>query len=564
MSHPTADADTPVLRLTALDVAYQTPQETVHALRGLDLTLHAGESVAIVGESGSGKTTAALAAVGLLPPNADVTGDVALAGESVVGLTYRQWRRHRGRTVGLVPQDPTVSLDPVLTIGAQVAEILTIHRLAPRHALRREVVELLDRVGIDRPAVRYGQYPHELSGGMRQRVLIAMALAAKPRLIVADEPTSGLDVTVQRTVLDLLEDVTRETGTALLLITHDLGVALDRTERVVVMSRGEVVERGQTRQVLRTPEHPYTRALIAAAPSLESAARGRARPAGSATVEDAAGPGIGPGTDGAPPPLLRLDEVSRVFHVRAADGARDTVTAVDGIDLAVDAGRTLAIVGESGSGKTTTARIVVGLDRPTSGTVTFDGHDLAAVRGRTRRALRREVQFVHQNPYASLDPRFTVLDLVEQPLRAFHVGDRASRRRTAHELLDQVALPAEVAARTPARLSGGQRQRVAIARALALRPRLVVLDEPVSALDVSVQRQVLDLLRRLQDELALTYVFVSHDLAVVRSVADDVAVMRAGRVLERGPVADVFESPQHPYTVELLDAIPGRRYADLT
>ncbi|MFD7026414.1 ATP-binding cassette domain-containing protein, partial [Promicromonospora sukumoe] len=382
MSHPTADADTPVLRLTALDVAYRTPQETVHALRGLDLSLHAGESVAIVGESGSGKTTAALAAVGLLPPNADVTGDVALAGESVLGLTYRQWRRHRGRTVGLVPQDPTVSLDPVLTIGAQVAEILTIHRLAPRHALRHEVVELLDRVGIDRPAVRHGQYPHELSGGMRQRVLIAMALAAKPRLIVADEPTSGLDVTVQRTVLDLLEDVTRETGTALLLITHDLGVALDRTERVVVMSRGEVVERGQTQQVLRTPEHPYTRALIAAAPSLESAARGRARPAGAPGAEEAARPDAADGPV-PEPPLLRLDAVSRVFHVRAADGARATVTAVAGIDLAVSAGRTLAIVGESGSGKTTTARIVVGLDRPTSGTVPFDGHDLAAVRGRT-------------------------------------------------------------------------------------------------------------------------------------------------------------------------------------
>ncbi|OLR91970.1 dipeptide ABC transporter ATP-binding protein [Actinokineospora bangkokensis] len=515
-----------LLRIEDLHVSYH---RDLPAVRGVDLAVRPGQVVAVVGESGSGKSTTAHAAIGLLPRGGRVdAGRITFAGRDITHLGEKQWRGVRGTGIALVPQDPTVSLDPLKRVGEQVAEVLRIHRLAPRERLRAATAELLERAGVDEPLRRARQYPHELSGGLRQRVLIAVALAGAPRLIIADEPTSALDVTVQRGILDHLRGLA-DAGTALLLITHDLGIAADRADHVVVMSDGRVVEQGPTRGVLGAPAHDYTRALLAAAPSLS-------------------GEPLRPRRAPGPEVLLEVSGLGKSFGGRAA---------VTDVSFTLTRGRTLALVGESGSGKTTTARIAVGLETPDTGTVTFDGTDVTAAPARRLRELRRRFQLVYQNPYASLDPKFTIAEVITEPLRAFGVGDRAGRRARAAELLDEVALPATALDRKPAELSGGQRQRVAIARALALRPDLVVLDEPVSALDVSVQAQILDLLVRLQDEHGLTYLFITHDLAVVRQVADEVAVLRRGRLVEHGPADDVLTAPTADYTRELLAAIPG-------
>ncbi|MGW4735712.1 dipeptide ABC transporter ATP-binding protein [Streptomyces shenzhenensis] len=520
------------------------------AVRGAELTLMPGERVAVVGESGSGKSTLAHAVMGLLPGSGRVTGGaIRLRGEDVVGAPEKRLRQLRGRAVGLVPQDPMTNLNPVTRVGRQVAETLLAHGLAGRREAPARAVELLAQAGLPEPGRRARQYPHELSGGQRQRVLIAIGLACRPDLLIADEPTSALDVTVQQQILDHLDGLTRELGTALLLITHDLGLAADRADRVVVMSRGAVVETGPARRVLGSPRHEYTRRLVAAAPSL-----------GATVRERTPGPGAAP--DAARPPaavagpLLAVEHVTKEYRLRR--GAR--FRAVDDVSFTVGHGRTTAIVGESGSGKTTTARMVLGLLEPTGGTVRLDGAPMsgaATARGPARRAARRAMQPVFQDPYASLDPMFTVERLIAEPLTVFGVGDRDERRARVARLLDQVALPADVARRYPNELSGGQRQRVAIARALAVEPRLVVCDEPVSALDVLVQDQILRLLRSLQDELGIGYLFISHDLAVVRALAHDVVVMRAGRVVERGSVDAVLGAPSDPYTRQLLAAVPG-------
>ncbi|MEU1306661.1 ABC transporter ATP-binding protein [Streptomyces shenzhenensis] len=520
------------------------------AVRGAELTLMPGERVAVVGESGSGKSTLAHAVMGLLPGSGRVTGGaIRLRGEDVVRAPEKRLRQLRGRAVGLVPQDPMTNLNPVTRVGRQVAETLLAHGLAGRREAPARAVELLAQAGLPEPGRRARQYPHELSGGQRQRVLIAIGLACRPDLLIADEPTSALDVTVQQQILDHLDGLTRELGTALLLITHDLGLAADRADRVVVMSRGAVVETGPARRVLGSPRHEYTRRLVAAAPSL-----------GATVRERTPGPGAAPGTARPPAaaagPLLAVEHVTKEYRLRR--GAR--FRAVDDVSFTVEHGRTTAIVGESGSGKTTTARMVLGLLEPTGGTVRLDGAPVsgaATARGPARRAARRAMQPVFQDPYASLDPMFTVERLIAEPLTVFGVGDRDERRARVARLLEQVALPADVARRYPNELSGGQRQRVAIARALALEPRLVVCDEPVSALDVLVQDQILRLLRSLQDELGIGYLFISHDLAVVRALAHDVVVMRAGRVVEQGPVDAVLGAPSDPYTRQLLAAVPG-------
>ncbi|MBL1073482.1 ABC transporter ATP-binding protein [Nocardia sp. 2] len=526
-----------LLSIEGLRVEYRGSTGTTTAVAGVSLTVQRGETVALVGESGSGKSTFAHAVIGLLNGGVITGGEIVFAGDRLDRASHKTLQGIRGARIGLVPQDPGTSLNPVLRIGDQVAEVLRIHGRADRRTARAEAVRILGAAGLDRPEVRARQYPQDLSGGQRQRVLIGIAMACGPELIIADEPTSALDVTVQRRILDHLATRTRESGTAVLLITHDLAVAAERADRIVVMRHGRVVETGTAAEVFGNPQHEYTRQLLAAAPTLGYPHPTLAHPARAASGEV----------------LLSAAGLSKTFRI--ARGV--TLTAVNDVSLEVERGETLAVVGESGSGKSTTARMLARLTDADSGTVTFDGRDITTLRGRGLRELRRRIQVVYQNPYVSLNPKLTIGQIVSEPLQAFGIGDRSSRRDAVAELLEQVALPAAYAARRPAELSGGQRQRVAIARALALKPDLLILDEPVSALDVSVQAQILDLLERLQSELHLAYLFISHDLAVVRRLADRVAVMRQGMVVETAPTADLFERPATDYTRELLAAVPG-------
>ncbi|MDQ0772222.1 peptide/nickel transport system ATP-binding protein [Streptomyces aurantiacus] len=565
-----------LLEVRGLSVSYRTRGGIVRAVRGVDLDVRPGEVTAVVGESGSGKSTTAHAVIRLLAANGGIdAGTVRFGRHDLTSLTERELRTVRGAGIGLVPQDPSVSLNPVKRIGEQVAEVLRIHRLATRRSAPLDAIAVLDQAGLPDAATRARQYPHELSGGMRQRALIAIAIAAKPKLIIADEPTSALDVTVQRVILDHLQHLVEEAGTSVLLVTHDLGVAADRAHRIVVMSQGRVVETGPTRDILENPQHEYTRRLLAGAPSLTTA-RFRARIASPPVAETPAADAQAAGTRAvdaqaadprvvgeAAAPLVELRGVVKEFRLPRTAGSARTLRAVDDVSLTVHRGRTLALVGESGSGKSTTARLALRLTDPTAGHIIFDGADVTTARGTQARQLRRRAQLIYQNPYASLDPRFSIGEVISEPLRAFKVGDRASRLVRARDLLGRVALPASVLDRRPAELSGGQRQRVAIARALALSPDLVVCDEPVSALDVSVQGQVLELLAELQADTGVAYLFISHDLAVVRQIAHRVAVMKAGRIVETGTAEDLFTRPGHDYTRELLAAIPGGRHRDV-
>lgn len=533
----------PVLRISGLSVAFRSGSELTTAVRDVNIDVAAGETVAIVGESGSGKSTTAAAVNRLLPENGVITsGSVRFDGRELTELGENAMVTLRGAGIGLVPQDPMSNLNPMMRVGDQIGEALEVHGRTAGSATDVRVVELLEMVGIPDAARRARQYPHEFSGGMRQRVLIAMGLACTPRLLIADEPTSALDVTVQRRILDQLDDLTDDLGTAVFLITHDLALAAERADRIVVMYRGDVVEEGSSQDVLGNPKHEYTKQLLAAAPSLSS--RRTASAPRERTADEQA--------------FVEVRDLRKEFDLRSAKaGEPQTFTAVDGVSFSIRRGTTVSIVGESGSGKSTTANLVLGLEDITSGSILFDGVDLAGLRRKEMFALRRRVQPVFQNPYASLDPRFTVEQSIAEPLRVHRIGSAASRRARVMELLEQVALPPEMASRLPHELSGGQRQRVAIARALALEPELVVLDEAVSALDVLVQAQILDLLAELQARLGLSYLFISHDLAVVRMISDEVHVMQRGVIVESGTPSQIFESPQSPYTQELLAAIPG-------
>lgn len=536
----------PVLSITGLAVAFQTGSELVTAISDINIDIAAGETVAVVGESGSGKSTTAAAVNRLLPENGSITaGSIRFDGRELTDLPESAMISLRGAGIGLVPQDPMSNLNPLMRVGEQIGEALEVHGHTSGDATKTRVVELLEMVGIADAAQRVRQYPHEFSGGMRQRVLIAMGLACKPRLLIADEPTSALDVTVQRRILDQLDTLTGELGTAVFLITHDLALAAERADRIVVMFRGKVVEEGTSEQVLGNPQHEYTKQLLAAAPSLAS--RRNAVPQREAAT----------GT-----PFVEIRDLRKEFDLRAPKaGEPQTFTAVDGVSFEIRRGTTVSIVGESGSGKSTTANMVLGLEDATSGSILFDGLDLTTLRRKELFALRRRVQPVFQNPYASLDPRYTVEQSIAEPLSVHRIGTAATRHSRVLELLEQVALPAAMAERLPHELSGGQRQRVAIARALALEPELVVLDEAVSALDVLVQAQILDLLADLQRRLGLSYLFISHDLAVVRMISDEVHVMQRGVVVESGTPERIFDAPQHPYTRELLAAIPGASLA---
>ncbi|MNM18659.1 Glutathione import ATP-binding protein GsiA [compost metagenome] len=525
----------PLIEVRDLSVSYTFAGQPIQALRQLSFSLAQGETLAIVGESGSGKSTLASALLGLLPGNARIDqGQLWVDGVDVARANERTRRQLRGRTIGLVPQDPMVSLNPTLRIGRQIAEALLLARGRRYPTVDADVLELLTQVGLDDPALRARQYPHELSGGMRQRVLIAIALAGEPRLIIADEPTSALDVTVQRRILDHLQRLVAERGISLLIITHDLGMACDRADRLLVMKQGELVEQASPRQILWGARQPYTRDLLNAAPAFVPRRR--------------------PGAPRGQAALLRLSNVGKHFALPGQDAH---FTALHDLNLEVHAGQTLAIVGESGSGKSTALRIALGLEKPSHGRVEFAGVDVSACSWRQFRPLRRRIQLVQQNPFAALDPRFTVFDSIVEPLVSFGLLKGEALERRARELITRVHLPVHFLDRLPRELSGGQRQRVAIARALALEPEVLLLDEPVSALDVSVQAQILALLDELQRELGMAYVLVSHDLAVVASMADQVLVLQRGQVVEQGPAVQVFGQPASAYTRALIEAIPG-------
>ena len=611
-----ADTGGPVLSVRDLAVSFPSEEGRVEAVRGLSYDVAAGEVLGIVGESGSGKSVSAMAVMGLLPGQARVSGSVRFRDTELLGRSDVELSRIRGRRIAMVFQDPLSALTPVYTVGGQIAEALRVHRrgMAKTEAARR-AVELLDLVGIPHPAARARAFPHEFSGGMRQRAVIAMAIANDPDLIIADEPTTALDVTVQAQVLELLKTAQQVTGAAIVLITHDLGVVAGLAERVMVMYAGRAVETAPVHELYAHPRMPYTLGLLGSIPRIDAGRRQPLVPiegqppslvelqpgcpfaprcplavdvcqevepeldpvaggdhraachrSGELERRDAAEVYGAPAVEAAAPEVprdrrdvvLRVDGLVKHYPITAGSIVRrhvGTAQAVDGIDFDVREGETLGLVGESGCGKTTTLMEILGLTAPERGSVQVLGHDVAKLDNRARNRLRRDIQVVFQDPIASLDPRMPVADILAEPLVTHRVA-KAEIRQRVPELLRMVGLRPEHASRYPAEFSGGQRQRIGIARALALEPRLLVLDEPVSALDVSIQAGVVNLLEELRVRLGLAYLFVAHDLSVVRHIADRVAVMYLGRIVEIGDVATVFGAPQHPYTQALLSAIP--------
>ncbi|MCC3267276.1 ABC transporter ATP-binding protein [Arthrobacter gengyunqii] len=551
-SQPLNGLPKPLLEVRDLAITFKTNNGDVPAVRNAHLTIMPGETVAIVGESGSGKSTTALAAIGLLPANGAVSGgSIIFDGEDITHASEKRIVELRGSSIGMVPQDPMSNLNPVWKIGFQVKETLKANGL-PHTA--KDIAQVLSEAGLPDAAERANQYPHEFSGGMRQRALIAIGLSCRPRLLIADEPTSALDVTVQRQILDHLDRMTDELGTAVLLITHDLGLAAERAHKVVVMYKGQVVESGPALEILTNPQHPYTRKLVESAPSLASRRIETAKSLGlDDSAELLAAHPEGVKTEN----VIEVKQLSKVFKLRGALGKSTDFKAVDDVSFTIPRGTTTAVVGESGSGKSTVARMVLGLEKATEGQILFDGVDITTLNRRKMFDFRRRVQPIFQDPYGSLDPMYNIFRTIEEPLRVHGIGNPKSREKKVRELLDQVSLPASMMRRYPNELSGGQRQRVAIARALALDPEVVICDEAVSALDVLVQAQILNLLSDLQSELGLSYLFITHDLAVVRQIADEVCVMQKGRIVETGSTDSVFDNPQQEYTKALLAAIPG-------
>ncbi|WP_067456462.1 dipeptide ABC transporter ATP-binding protein [Actinomadura macra] len=599
------DAD-PLLTVDDLHVTFGSGRDRVDAVRGVGFTLRAGECLAIVGESGSGKSVTARALLGLAGPTSTVTAErLELEGEDLTRAGDRRWRELRGRRIGMVLQDALSSLDPVRTVGAEIGETLRNHRTVPRQARQERVVSLLKRVHVPDPELRARQYPHQLSGGLRQRALIASAVAADPAVLIADEPTTALDVTVQAQILDLLTAM-KAAGTAVLLISHDLSVVASLADRIAVMYQGAFVEQGSAEDVLESPAHPYTRRLLAAVPGVRPRGARLAPPEPDRVPADAAtacryaprcplveercrehapplvstGPGhgawcwrtgdeepsaavtvAGAGRERSDEVVIEVSGLAKAF--RGPD--RRYRPAVAGVSLTLYAGETLGVVGESGSGKSTLAALVMGLLEPDDGSVSFLGGPWSRVPEPSRRPRRGRIQLVHQDPLASFDPRYTVERIIGEAFGS--PGRRAVRRHRDQiaELLRRVGLDAGLLTRHPRELSGGQRQRVAIARALAPQPDVIVCDEPVSALDVSVQAQILDLFVDLRDELDVALLFISHDLGVIHHVSDRVIVMREAEVVEAGPVEQIFESPRHPYTRSLLAAVPQpKAHTDIT
>ncbi|MEO7126132.1 MAG: ABC transporter ATP-binding protein [Nakamurella sp.] len=547
----------PLLSIRDLSVSFRTQDGLREVLHGISLDLFEGETLALVGESGSGKSTTATAAIRLLPDNGVITGgSIKLRGRELTTLSRGEMSKLRGRDIGYVPQDPMSNLNPVWSIGFQVKEAIRANGIARgREAVTARAIEVLKQAGLEDAERRLKQFPHQFSGGMRQRALISIGMAADPEMLIADEPTSALDVTVQRFILDHMADLAREKGTSVLLITHDLGLAAERAERIVVMQHGRIVESGPSREILTNPVHPYTRLLVAAAPSVASRRIQVGAHAGSP-----AGTGVGSAAGVAVAKndvLVKVRGLVKDYRIRTGGLRSVPFRAVDYVNFDIPRGTTLALVGESGSGKSTVAKLLLKIEDPTEGSIEIEDHDIARMSGPEMLALRRRMQPVFQDPYGSLDPLRNIDNAIAEPLVVHKVGSKSERHERVKELLDQVSLTQELIGRYPNELSGGQRQRVAIARALALKPDVIILDEAVSALDVLVQDQILTLLAELQSELNLTYLFITHDLALVRMIADHVCVMEKGRVVEQGLVTDIFDNPTEEYTKGLLDAIPG-------
>jgi oligopeptide/dipeptide ABC transporter ATP-binding protein len=606
-----------LLEVRDLKTYFPSGAHVIRAVDGVSFSVEPGRTLGIVGESGCGKSVTALTIMGLIRrPPAIVEGSVLLNGTDLTRLPRRQLEDIRGRRIGMIFQDPMSSLNPTMKIGTQIIETVQRHLHLSRSEARKRAVELLEAVRIPNAAARLNDYPHQFSGGMRQRVMIAMAVSCEPQLLIADEPTTALDVTVQAEILDVLKELQRERGMAMIMITHDMGVVVEVAHDVIVMYAGQAVEQAPATELFDHPEHPYTEALLAALPRIEADRTGSTRlaaipgqppdphlfPPGcrfaprcpyahlgddcATTVQQlseirprhwvrsahpascrnpwVAARAVEPEPDrlvaGATPaePLLRVSGLKKYYGRRAfGRGEGDQFTrAVDDVSFDIKAGETLGLVGESGSGKSTTALCILQLVRPTAGSIRFEGRELTDMSASELRKVRPHMQIVFQDPYSSLDPRMTIQSIVAEPLRIHHIGTRTERERWVAELLDLVGLSRRHLERFPHELSGGQRQRVGIARALALHPRLIICDEPVSALDVSIRAQILNLLRDLQRDLGLTYLFIAHDLAVVRFMSDRIVVMRSGRVVETGVAEKVYRSPTHQYTQELLAAIP--------
>jgi peptide/nickel transport system ATP-binding protein len=548
------NAEQPLLEMKGVKIAFTSSTGIVEAVRGVNMTIYPGQSVAIVGESGSGKSTTAMSILGLLPGNGKVTeGQIIFEGEDITGFDNKDYEKLRGSHIGLVPQDPMSNLNPVWRIGTQVEESLKANNVVEGSKRKERVVQVLEEAGLPDAERRAKQYPHEFSGGMRQRALIGIGLAARPKLLIADEPTSALDVTVQKQILDHLETLTKELGNAVLFITHDLGLAAERAEHLIVMHRGRIVESGPSRQILKAPQHPYTKRLVTAAPSLASSRIRAAREAGIESSELIAGAS----EERSEEAVISVRNLTKEFDIRGSRGDKKHFKAVDNVSFDLRRGSTLALVGESGSGKSTVANMVLNLLEPTSGTISYEGTDVSTLNSKQLFDLRRKMQVVFQNPYGSLDPMYSIFKCIEEPLRLHKIGDRKSRENRVAELLDMVAMPRSAMRRYPDELSGGQRQRIAIARALALNPEVIVLDEAVSALDVLVQNQIIQLMAELQRDLNLSYLFITHDLAVVRQTADDVVVMQKGAVVEQGTTDEIFDNPTQDYTKNLINSVPG-------
>ncbi|ARO13648.1 peptide ABC transporter [Ketogulonicigenium robustum] len=552
----------PVLSLRDLRVAFAVDGDWREVLHGISLDVMPGETVAIVGESGSGKSVTSLSIMGLLPPKATrISGSISLNGRELVGLPQTQMQKLRGGEMAMIFQEPMTSLNPVFTVGQQLAEAISAHHKMPAAEIRAEAIRLLEKVRIPNAEARLKAYPHEFSGGMRQRVMIAMALASKPKLLIADEPTTALDVTIQGQILDLIKTLQEEEGMSVLFITHDMGVVAEVADRTVVMFRGDAVEAGPTAQIFAHQQHPYTRALLAAVPSM-GAMEGQPYPLRFGIVDKETGlasPEVPLDTPvDTTTPLLSVRNLVTRFDVKGGWLGRKTgaVHAVENVSFDLFPHETLSLVGESGCGKSTIGRSIMRLTDSLSGEILIDGEDMRTMPKSRLNSLRRQAQMIFQDPFASLNPRMTIAEALTEPFLTHKMGSKAEAREKAAHLMAQVGLDPAMLARFPHEFSGGQRQRISIARALVLDPKVIIADESVSALDVSIKAQVVNLLMDLQESLGLSYLFISHDMAVVERVSHRVAVMYLGEIVEIAPRAALFANPQHPYTKKLIAAVP--------